>query len=122
MRVQASYCKVLVLAVCLVLPPNPAAAGDGQEDTKDLYLLGLVPMTGNAWPAGKPILTTFDLALEHVNMREDLLKGYTLKLHWADSKVGLILLRKTCYVIKYNKPEDFLHLPFSAIAGKLYKT
>ena len=63
-----------------------------------------------------------DLALEHVNMREDLLMGYTLKLHWADSKVGLICLRKTCYVIRYNKSEDFLHLPISAIAGKLYKT
>ena len=48
-------------------------------------------MTGNVWPGGGACLTSAELALRHVNAREDILKDYKLDLTWRDSKVSTLI-------------------------------
>jgi hypothetical protein len=42
------------------------------------------------------------LALEDVNNRNDLLKGFTLKLHWNDSEVAIQKSTKYCVCVCVN--------------------
>ena len=51
--------------------------------------MGLFPMTGKVFRGGKACLLGADLALRHVNDREDLLENYSLNLIWKDSKVHI---------------------------------
>lgn len=61
---------------------------------KELRLLGLQPMTGEAWPGGAACLVPVRMALEGINQHPDLLKGYTLTYEYFDhqaSKTSLII-------------------------------
>ena len=64
---------------------DPELSGSGQEE---VHLMALVPYSGEVWPAGEAILLAFNMALDHINARQDILPGYTLRLHWQDSQVG----------------------------------
>ena len=59
-----------------------------RDNPRDLYLLGMCPFTGD-WPTGPAVLLGCQLALDHVNERQDVLPGYTLHAVWEDTKVGL---------------------------------
>ena len=59
-----------------------------KAEVKTLNIMGLLPMTGKAWPGGGACLTAAELALRHVNEREDILKEFKLNLTWRDSKVS----------------------------------
>ena len=53
------------------------------ESKKDIYLMGLYPYTGG-WTL--PLAPTCsNMALDHINSREDLLPGYTLHVEWRNS-------------------------------------
>ena len=54
---------------------------------QNLTIAGLLPMTG-AWPGGTAMLASAQLALEHINAREDILPNYNLRLVHGDSEVG----------------------------------
>lgn len=54
----------------------------------DIYILGLFPMEGS-WRGGRMALEAAELALQHINAREDVLRGYNLKLVWNNTKVSL---------------------------------
>ena len=58
--------------------------------TRDIHVLGLIPDTGNVWPAGETIRIASNIALEQVNARPDVLPGYNLVIHWKDTQVKLI--------------------------------
>ena len=57
---------------------------------KDLYLMGLIPMTGDTWPGGGVCLPPMEMAIRHVNEREDILPGYRLNLIWKDTAVNML--------------------------------
>ena len=59
-----------------------------RAELKPINIMGLLPMTGEKWSGGGACLTATDMALRHVNEREDILKGYELKLMWRDGKVS----------------------------------
>ena len=56
----------------------------------DLYLMGLLPMSGETWPNGGVCLPPMEMAIRHVNEREDLLPGYRLNLVWKDTAVNML--------------------------------
>ncbi|KAH3719743.1 hypothetical protein DPMN_062614 [Dreissena polymorpha] len=58
--------------------------------SKELRVLGLLPMTGNAWPGGNACLVSNKMALEDVNAFSGLLEGYNLTYAFIDSMVCLI--------------------------------
>lgn len=53
-------------------------------------LPGLLPITGDIWPAGNSELASMGLALEHVNSDPSMLPGYRLRMIYEDTKVGEI--------------------------------
>lgn len=79
-----------------------------QSNSRDIYLLGLIPMGGDVWPAGQTVLLGINMALEEVNSRVDILDGYSLKLLWGDTKVGcfkftqvfVVLLQQYYHIMK----------------------
>ena len=56
-------------------------------EPKTLNIMGLFPITGETWPGGWPCLTAVNMALRHIDQRDDILKDYKLNLTWRDSKV-----------------------------------
>lgn len=54
---------------------------------KEIHLMGLIPMTGDMWPGGGACLPATEMALRHVNAREDILSDYKLNLIWRDTQV-----------------------------------
>ncbi|XP_053401138.1 gamma-aminobutyric acid type B receptor subunit 1-like isoform X2 [Mercenaria mercenaria] len=66
---------LMVLVVCLPI-----------SNTKELRLLGLLPMTGDGWNGGVSCLPATQMALEDVNNNDFILSEYNLKYKWIDSK------------------------------------
>lgn len=62
--------------------------GRASHAAKQLYLMGLLPFTGNEWPAGKTLHAAMTIALEEINSMESVLEGYHLNLLTADTKVS----------------------------------
>ena len=56
---------------------------------KELRLLGLQPMTGNAWSGGWACLVPIKMALEGINARSDLLEGFNITYEYIDNEVCL---------------------------------
>lgn len=54
---------------------------------KELRILGLQPMTGEAWPGGWSCLVPVQMAVESINNRTDLLDGYTITYEYIDHEV-----------------------------------
>ena len=59
------------------------------SEKKQLNLMGLLPMTGNLFRGGKACLLAANLALRHVNARDDVLDEFKLNLIWRDTKVTM---------------------------------
>ena len=68
----------------------------GLEETKDLNIMGFFPMTGEVFRGGKACLLGSNMALQHINQRDDILHGYRLNLIWRDSKASIFEYNKTC--------------------------
>ncbi|CAD5123050.1 DgyrCDS11431 [Dimorphilus gyrociliatus] len=58
------------------------------EEDVPLFIGGIFPMTGG-WGGGKGCKPAVEMALEHVNKREDILPGYRLEMVANDSQVRL---------------------------------
>ena len=66
---------------------------------KDLYLMGLLPMTGDGWPGGGACLPALEMAIRHVNARDDILPDYKLNLIWKDTSVSNVIFLLQGYLI-----------------------
>ena len=80
---------IIILEACpgsVPLSSYPVEGLLGSGPGRDLHVAGLLPVTGG-WPGGGAMLAAIDIALEYVNMQEDLLPGYTLKVIYNDSQV-----------------------------------
>lgn len=54
---------------------------------KELRLLGLQAMTGEAWPGGWACLVPAQMAIERINADPNILEGYTLFYDYTDHQV-----------------------------------
>uniref|UniRef100_UPI00358FBB37 gamma-aminobutyric acid type B receptor subunit 1 isoform X2 n=1 Tax=Myxine glutinosa TaxID=7769 RepID=UPI00358FBB37 len=79
------------------------------ERTK-LYIGGLFPMSGG-WPGGQACLPAVKMALEDVNKRPDILRGYKLVLENNDSKCLPGHATKVLYEYLYLPPTKLVLLP-----------
>ena len=61
-------------------------------EKKDLNIMGFFPMTGKVFRGGKACLLGADMALRHINGRDDFLEQFNLNLIWRDSKVILCVV------------------------------
>lgn len=55
---------------------------------KELRLLGLQAMTGEAWPGGWACLVPVQMAIDRINKDDRLLKGYNLTYDYIDHEVS----------------------------------
>ena len=83
--------KTFTLVVCLVTSLEQPDRAWGRRAVEDLYLLGLFPVGGDAWPAGEALLLAVNIALEQVNNRTDILPGYRLNLIPSDTMVSVVM-------------------------------
>ena len=70
--------------VCLILQSVWISA----YGLEDLYILAMVPDSGE-WPNGEVTRFSGQIALEHINAKEDMLPGYTFNIIWVNSMVSL---------------------------------
>jgi len=73
--------NVVILCISAVM------SGLTLADNKEIRLLGLQPMTGEAWPGGWACLVPVRMALERINADTRLLKGYNLTYDYIDHEV-----------------------------------
>ena len=59
---------------------------------KDLHLIGLMPITGDIYPVGVAMAPMVPLAMADIGTRTNLLPGYRLIIHMADTQVHMLLL------------------------------
>ncbi|XP_077869869.1 LOW QUALITY PROTEIN: gamma-aminobutyric acid type B receptor subunit 2-like [Saccoglossus kowalevskii] len=71
--------SIVVIAVPRVQPIEEA-------NNTSLYILGLFPFDTPIWAGGQSYLPATQMALQHINARDDILPGYELKMMWRDSK------------------------------------
>lgn len=57
----------------------------------DIYIGGLFPFRGS-WHGGHALMTAAQMAIDHINMKPDLLPGYRLNMIWNDTQVWYPLL------------------------------
>ena len=81
-QLSPSICASVLTLVVLV------RASGGEETIKDLYLMGLISLSGDVWPAGEAMMAVINMALEQVNNRTDVLDGYRLNVLVEDTKVS----------------------------------
>ena len=74
----------VVIASPTTLPPDVYPTGSEQ----DIHLAGVIPLSGDVWNAGQAMVLAADMAIEDINSRGDILRGYNLTLHVEDSRVS----------------------------------
>ena len=67
--------------------------------TKNLNLLGFLPMSGQGWTGGGACLPAALMAVRHVNERPGLLDDYNVTYTWVDTQVRCILVCEQYYVV-----------------------
>ena len=85
---------VLLVALSQLLISFPSSLCEEQRqeaELRDLYLMGLLPVGGTAWPVGRNLLVAMEMALDVVNNRTDVLAGYRLHLVVADTAVSKLV-------------------------------
>lgn len=81
------------------------------DDANVLHIGGIFPIAGKGgWQGGQACEPAANLALEDVNKNNDLLRGFTLKLHWNDSECEPGLGASVMYNLLYNKPQKLMLL------------
>ena len=81
MKKRMDKLRVLFLWLPLLLSPCSCK--------KDLYLMGMLPMSGELWPGGGACLPPMEIALQQINERDDILPDYKLNLIWKDTAVNM---------------------------------
>ena len=81
---------MIVIVALVTLLPRGTRTETGLPEVKNLELLGFLPMTGKGWVGGAACLPAVNMALRHVNERQDILDGYNLTYSWVDSQVMTI--------------------------------
>ena len=61
------------------------------DQTKDLHLIVLLPLSGDVFPVGKAFVPALRWAVDTVHATEDVLPGYRLVMHVDDSVVSLFV-------------------------------
>ncbi|XP_015601809.1 gamma-aminobutyric acid type B receptor subunit 1 isoform X2 [Cephus cinctus] len=76
-----------------------------------LHIGGIFPIAGEGgWQGGQACMPAANLALDDVNQQEDLLPGFTLKLHSNDSECEPGLGASVMYNLLYNTPQKLMLL------------
>ena len=74
------------------MPNNGHGTTDHRDGPVPLYIMGLFPITGDNFQRGPSARIATQLALEHINDREDILPGYEVKINWIDTEVWVVIL------------------------------
>ncbi|ESO83683.1 hypothetical protein LOTGIDRAFT_133032 [Lottia gigantea] len=74
----------------------------------DLYILGLFPFDGIAWRGGYGMLTSAEIAIEHVNKHDYILPGYRLNLIYNNTMCDPGQGIKVMYDNLYSPPTKLL--------------
>ena len=77
-------------SISLIVYGFITASVSQRNDTKDLNLLGFLPMTGQGWAGGGACLPAVLMAVRHVNERPGLLDDYNLTYTWVDTQVRVL--------------------------------
>jgi hypothetical protein len=62
------------------------------EELKTLNAVAFLSQTGTIWPGGWACQAAMQMALDHIEDREDILDGYTINMTWTDTQVSWCLL------------------------------
>ncbi|XP_058799200.1 gamma-aminobutyric acid type B receptor subunit 1 isoform X2 [Phymastichus coffea] len=101
---------LLVLCALGERASSAAAAAAAREDNV-LHIGGIFPIAGEGgWQGGQACMPAAKLALEDVNKRNNLLPGFTLKLHSNDSECEPGLGASVMYNLLYNPPQKLMLL------------
>ncbi|XP_014680137.1 PREDICTED: gamma-aminobutyric acid type B receptor subunit 1-like, partial [Priapulus caudatus] len=73
----------------------------------DLFLGGFFPMSGT-WAGGQTIIPVFEYALDMINNRKDILPGYRLVLHWADTQCKCGKAINEMHRVVFNGPTKLM--------------
>ena len=74
------------------MPPSSASGKPMSDRGKiPLYLGAFFPVGGD-WD-GSGIIPAVEMALDHINARQDILEGYELRMVWNDTKVSGMTIR-----------------------------
>lgn len=83
------HIQAMLCAYSVILCSCSETGNVSSQNSKELRLLGLLPMTGDGWSGGTACLPATQMAIEDVNANENILKGYKLMYNWIDSKVKI---------------------------------
>ncbi|XP_047736416.1 gamma-aminobutyric acid type B receptor subunit 1 isoform X2 [Hyalella azteca] len=98
----------VLLLSCLV---SGAIDPGAEDEEKVLHIGGIFPINGTSgWQGGQACQPAAMLALQDVNERADLLKGYKLNLVWNDSLCDPGLGAAVMYELLYNAPTKLMLL------------
>lgn len=88
---------LLLLTATLI----PSIAANKATKRRDIYLVGLFPLSGNMSSVGRGVRPAVELALKHVNNKEDILSDYQLKVAFNDTMVSALFYSRqsSCFVM-----------------------
>ena len=76
----------LILVFCAINEFYSFATAQSNT-SKELELMGFLPMEGTGWTGGGACLPATQMAVRHVNEKQGLLDGYNLSYTWTDTQV-----------------------------------
>ncbi|ELU15442.1 hypothetical protein CAPTEDRAFT_203390 [Capitella teleta] len=71
---------------------------------KNLYFMGLLPYSGNSWPAGFTLESAMHIALDEINSDESVLAEYELKMVTADTQCNVGKGMHALYEMLHDPP------------------
>ncbi|XP_045204185.2 gamma-aminobutyric acid type B receptor subunit 1-like [Mercenaria mercenaria] len=107
-------CLVNVILVLLIFSLSTRHA-EGLKD-RNITIGGIFPMSGS-WAGGQGCLPAVQMALEDVNLRDDILPEYHLNMDFDDSQCMPGLGTKVLYELLYNQPKKVIVLTGCSIVS-----
>ena len=79
-----------------------------KAERKTLNIMGLFSVTGQNWPGGGACLPAAEMAIRHLNDRDDIFPNFKLNMIWRDGKVRVILIIYK-YVAQFSVVTFYTH-------------
>ena len=83
-----TLCTLIVVIAAILQHSSPETTEDTPRPKIPLYLGGFFSF-GGPWD-GSGVLPAVDMALDHINAKEDVLPEYELRMVWNDTQVSFI--------------------------------
>ena len=124
MDVLSGTMKLYLILVFSAINEFNSFAAAQLNASKELELMGFLPMEGTSWTGGGACLSATQMAVRNVNEKQGLLGGYNISYTWTATRVYVLPFHISCHreFCLLKSERRFAYLDLNTVWPRGYKT